>query len=294
MTKKKLKNKEENEEAAEYTKSVQIIENKVNDQQQIADDQMADIQQKMAALSPNSNSSSGSPSILKNRQNPNYQKEMEKLRASKENSDDEDSDMDKDGLDEIYMRRGGNLNKARGPPPRKLTKQRKRGKKNSRGKNPRRSKGGRGDRDDDEEENKENDEDAEEEEEEKMVRFYEQNKSKKVPKAAVQVELQTKKGNKKVTVVRGFLEKSPEKEQRIKSEFMKKFATSVTITFQNQGSDKGPKQVVLMGDKRYDFMKFLDEKFPKAKKLLYYKSKRYGMTPAIDPTHGFVMPPPGK
>lgn len=284
--KKKNKNQEANENE-EYTKSVQIIENAVNDQQQIANDQMADIQSKMAKLSTNSQSPSSSPSksILKNPQNPNFEQEQQALAASMENSD---NDSDKDGLDSIYMRRGGNLNKARGPPPRKLTKQKKRGKKNSRGKN--RRKGGRG-RDDDEDEDKE---DEDEEEEEEIEKFYEQQKKVKVPKAAVQVELQTKKGNKKVTVVRGFLEKSPEKEQRIKSEFMKKFATSVTITFQNQGSDKGPKQVVIMGDKRYDFMKYLSEKFPKAKKLLFYKSKKFGMTPALHPVMQIIMPPPGK
>merc|ERR1712013_413071 len=53
-------------------------------------------------------------------------------------------------------------------------------------------------------------------------------------------------------------------------------------------------QVVLMGDKQYDFMKYLHEKFPKAGKLLFYKSKKFGMTPAVDPNHGFVLPPPGK
>jgi len=284
--KKKKNNQDKNEE---YTKSVQIIENKVYDQQQIANDQMADIQSKMSALSTNTNSSSSSPSksILKNPNNPNFEQERQKLAAAS-NENSEDSDID--GLNDQYMRRGGNMNKARGPPPRKLTKQRKgdrRRGKQSRGKNKRKK--GR-DESDEEEENKENED--EEKEKQQTVRFYEQNKNKKVPKAAVQVELQTKKGNKKVTVVRGFLEKSPEKEQRIKSEFMKKFATSVTITFQHPGSDKGPKQVVLMGDKRYDFMKYLDKKFPKAKKLLYYKSKRFGMTPAVNPTLGCIMPPP--
>merc|ERR1712228_395928 len=168
VNKKKKKNQDANEEEEEYTKSVQIIENKVNDQQQIANDQMADLQSKMSALSTSSNSlDSPSKSILKNPQNPNFEQDQQKLRASLENSDDEDND----GLDSIYMRKGGNMNKARGPPPRKLTKQRKRGKKNSRGKN--RRKGGRGDREEEEDENKENDE--EEEEEEKAVRFYEQN-----------------------------------------------------------------------------------------------------------------------
>ncbi len=47
-----------------------------------------------------------------------------------------------------------------------------------------------------------------------------------------------------------------------------------------------------MGDKRMDFMRYLKEKFPKVGELLYYKTKRYGITPAIHPNHGFVMAPP--
>ena len=42
------------------------------------------------------------------------------------------------------------------------------------------------------------------------------------------------------------------KEQKIKSTFMKEFATSVNITYQDQHAKWGPKQLVLMGDKRYD------------------------------------------
>jgi len=266
------------------TKSVKIIENAINSQQQTANDQMADIQAKMSQLSTSTNSSSASPSksALKSKTNPNYEQEKQNLdAASMENTN---SNSDEDGLDAIYQRRGGNMNKARGPPPRKLTKQRKgdrRSKKASRGKNRRKVRGGRGDREEEEDEDKDSDNDDEEKADE-PVKFYEaMNKKVKVPKAAVQVELVTRKGNKKVTVIRGFLEKSPENEKRIKSEFMKKFATSVTITFQNAGSEKGPRQVVLMGDKRYDFMKYLLEKFPPAKKLLYYKSKKYGMTAAI-------------
>eukprot|EP01083_Nonionella_stella_P136990 416958_1 len=104
--------------------------------------------------------------------------------------------------------------------------------------------------------------------------------------------MKRKRNQKWCGFMNGFIEKSKDKEQRIKSEFRKKFATSVNITFQNPGSEKGPKQVVLMGDKRYDFMRYLKEKFPSAGKLLYYRSKRHGLTPAVDPNLGFVSPPP--
>ena len=96
-----------------------------------------------------------------------------------------------------------------------------------------------------------------------------------------------------MTVIRGFIEKTKETKKRIKSEFMKRFATSVTITYQNPTSNKGPKQLILMGDKRYAFFEYLKNKFPfKAGKLLYYKSKTSGYTPAVDPDHGFLIYPP--
>merc|ERR1712115_123238 len=57
------------------TKRVQILEQKVNEQQQISNDQIADLQSKFAALSTN-----GSPnkSILKNPENPKFMAEKEK------------------------------------------------------------------------------------------------------------------------------------------------------------------------------------------------------------------------
>ena len=39
-------------------------------------------------------------------------------------------------------------------------------------------------------------------------------------------------------------------------------------------------------------MKYLNDKFPKAGELLYYKNKKYGYVSAVDPDHGFVRPPP--
>jgi len=279
------KNNNNNNNQNEQTKQVQIMESQVNYQQNVAEQNMNDIQGMLDKLST---SPSGSPSkgILKNK-NPNYAQEQQNLNDSQLNSGDEE---DEDGLDNLqYLGAAGNRNAARGPPSRKATKQKKRKKKNKRFRH-------KTNKDEDEEEDEEKKKQEEEEEEtreqkQKRVKF-EKMRNKKVPKNIVEVTLENRKGNKRVTIVRGFIEKSKDKEQRIKSEFMKKFATSCMITFQNQGSDKGPKQVVLMGDKRYDFMKYLKDKFPKAGKLLYYKTKRYGLTPAIDPDHGFIMPPP--
>ena len=281
------------------TKKVKILEKAVNAQQQNANDQMSDIQSKLNALSMDNEDGDDwnavpqptRSSILKNRENPNFEAEKEALNSSQMNSD-VDSELDSDAEEQKriaeYMG-GGNMNRGRGAPSRKELKQRKKQRKKAkadkkRGKKGRKSRGKGSDEEDEDEEGE-----SEEEERVPVVKF-----KGKVPKGAVECELQNRKGNKKVTVIRGFLEKSPEKESRIKSEFMKKFATSVTITFQNQGADKGPRQVVLMGNKQYDFMKFLHEKFPKAGKLLYYKSKKYGMTPAVDPSLGIVLPPPGR
>jgi len=282
--KNKSESKENEQEQLKQTKQVKILENAITIQQKISSEQISDIQSKLSALSTNE---SPSKSILKNRENPNFEQEKEKLDASMLDGDDSE-DLQPEISETQFLGRGGNKNKARGPPPRKDTKKRKR--KKNKGKN--RKKSGRNqDEEDQDDEQKENDEENEQDKE-KIVRFYEQNKNKKVPKNIVDVALENRKGNKKVTVVRGFIEKSKDKEQRIKSEFMKKFATSCNVTYQNPGTDKGPKQVVLMGDKRYDFMKYLKDKFPKAGKLLYYRSKKYGLTPAVDPDHGFVMPPP--
>jgi len=307
-------NDEEEEDDTEPTKKVKILESKVNKQRQHADEQLDDIQSKLDQLSM-----SGSPSrsILKNKTNPNLKQEQEKLKQSQDNSDQENSDEDEedgddngggsrfqkvDNIDEMYLGQEGNLNRRGGPPPRKLTKKRKKDKKKGGKKDKRGRKGQQEEEDEDDEDDEEKggggggdgdeEEEENEEERERMVKFMEQNKDRKIPKNVVEVSLENRKGKKKVTVIRGFLEKSPEKEQRIKSEFMKKFATSVNITYQNAGSEKGPKQLVLMGDKRHDFMRYMKEKFPKAGKLLYYKSKRWGMTPAVDPDHGFVLPPP--
>ena len=140
---------------------------------------------------------------------------------------------------------------------------------------------------DDYEDKQENEEDTSEAERRKR-----QELKQKLPKNVVEVSLENRTGNKKLTVIRGFIEKSRDNEQRIIRQFMKKFATNCIITYQSTGSDKGPKQVILIGDKRYDFMKYLNDKFPKAGKLLYYKSKKYGYVPAVDPDHGFVTPPP--
>eukprot|EP00484_Ammonia_sp_Unknown_P001308 CAMPEP_0197021294 /NCGR_PEP_ID=MMETSP1384-20130603/2172_1 /TAXON_ID=29189 /ORGANISM="Ammonia sp." /LENGTH=432 /DNA_ID=CAMNT_0042449083 /DNA_START=18 /DNA_END=1316 /DNA_ORIENTATION=+ len=306
---------DEEEDDTEPTKKVKILESKVNKQRQHADEQLDDIQSKLDQLSM-----SGSPSrsILKNKTNPNLKQEQEKLKQSQDNSDQENSDEDEedgddngggsrfqkvDNIDEMYLGQEGNLNRRGGPPPRKLTKKRKKDKKKGGKKDKRGRKGQQEEEDEDDEDDEEKgggggggdgdeEEEENEEERERMVKFMEQNKDRKIPKNVVEVSLENRKGKKKVTVIRGFLEKSPEKEQRIKSEFMKKFATSVNITYQNAGSEKGPKQLVLMGDKRHDFMRYMKEKFPKAGKLLYYKSKRWGMTPAVDPDHGFVLPPP--
>lgn len=272
-------NDDENDQN-QQTKQVQIMEDQVNEQQDIAQQNMDDIQGMLDKLSTSPNKS-----ILKNKRNPNYAQEQQNLNDSQLNSDGDDSD-DIGGPN--FLGAAGNRNKARGPPSRKDTKKKKRKKKHNRDR--RRPKGEEEEEDD---ENKQNEEEEEEtmEQRQKRVKF-EKMRNKKVPKNIVEVTLENRKGNKRVTIVRGFIEKSKDKEQRIKSEFMKKFATSCMITFQNQGADKGPKQVVLMGDKRYDFMKYLKDKFPKAGKLLYYKTKKYGLTPAVDPDHGFVMPPP--
>ena len=53
-------------------------------------------------------------SILKNKENPNYEQESENLAASITASNDNSSDDDQDGLDDAqYLGRGGNKNKAR-------------------------------------------------------------------------------------------------------------------------------------------------------------------------------------
>jgi len=287
------------------TKKVKILENAVNAQQQSADGLMSDIQSKLDALSMRNNNDDEDDddwnkapqrsSILKNRKNPNFEQELDKLNSSQLNSDDEeelDSDAEEQKAIAEFMG-GGNMNRGRGAPSRKELKQRRKQSKKAKkdkkkGKKGRKSRGrGSGSPSDSDEENE--DESDEEEDRVPIVKF-----KGKIPKGAVECELQNRKGNKKVTVIRGYLEKSPDKESRTKSEFMKKFATSVTITYQNQGADKGPRQVVIMGNKQYDFMRFLHEKFPKAGKLLYYKSKKYGMTPAVDPNLGIVLPPPGR
>eukprot|EP01084_Bolivina_argentea_P245350 410799_1 len=270
-------------QALKHTAKAKTLENEVKTQQQISTDQMSDIAAKFAALSTKNNDDSPSKSILKNRENPNLETERQRVAAA---ASIDNSDEELDQPSGAYLGRGGNRNKARGPPPRKDTKQKKRKKKGGRD---RRRKSGR---EEEEQANEENKDNNEEEKKPKVVRFYEQNRNKKVPKNIVEVSMENRKGNKRVTVVRGFIEKSKDKDQRIKSEFRKKFATSVNITFQNPGSEKGPKQVILMGDKRYDFMRYLKEKFPSAGKLLYYKSKRFGLTPAVDPNLGFVSPPP--
>jgi len=280
------------------TKKVKILEDAVNAEQRTAHQQMSAIQAQLGALSMGQGADdedwnavpqrSPERSILKNRKNPNFEVEQEALNSSQMNSDaEEDTDSELEEQKLIAEMGGGNMNRGRGAPSRKELKQRKKqskkAKRDKKKKKKRRSRGKDSDSDSNEEE-------EEEEEDPVPVPKYKG----KIPKGAVECELQNRKGKKKVTVIRGFLEKSPEKESRIKSEFMKKFATSVTITFQHQGADKGPRQVVLMGNKQYDFMKFLHEKFPKAGKLLYYKSKKYGMTPAVDPTLGIVLPPPGR
>ena len=47
-----------------------------------------------------------------------------------------------------------------------------------------------------------------------------------------------------------------------------------------------------MDDKRYDSMEYLNDKFPKVGKSLYYKNQKYGYFPAVSPHHGFARPPP--
>jgi len=298
QNKKNKKRGKKGQNANAQTSAAAELSSQVAAEQQTASDQLRDIESKMSALSMQSGSESPSKSILKNRANPNLEKERELLAASQSQSN-EDSEVDSDEEEQRriaeFMGGGGNMNRARGAPSRRDSKQKKRGK-GKKGRGARKGgKKGRGDEDEDED--KEEDED-EAEERESTVKFYEEaaksNAKRKIPKAAVEVSLENRKGNKKVTVIRGFLEKSADKEKRITSEFRKKFATSAQITFQTIGAEKGPRQVVLMGDKQYDFMKYLHEKFPKAGKLLFYKSKKFGMTPAVDPNHGFVLPPPGK
>ena len=133
------------------TKKVKILEEAVNAQQHNANDQMADIQSKLDALSmgngdgddwnrANPNVQSGkystSPrsSILKNRENPNLEAEREALNSSQLNSDDDsalDSDAEEQRKIAEFMGVVGNKNRAAKAPSRKeLKMRRKKGKQN--------------------------------------------------------------------------------------------------------------------------------------------------------------------
>merc|ERR1719356_154098 len=125
------------------TKKVKILEKAVNAQQQNANDQMSDIQSKLNALSMDNEDGDDwnavpqktRSSILKNRENPNFEREKEALNSSQMNSDD-DAELDSDEEEQKKIAEfmgGGNMNRGRGAPSRKELKQRRKaGKKKKR------------------------------------------------------------------------------------------------------------------------------------------------------------------
>lgn len=113
-------------------------------------------------------------------------------------------------------------------------------------------------------------------------------KDKKTKRKIIQVLIDNRKGNKKVTLVRGLMELGM-KAKKAQSEFRKKFATGVGI---QQSKSFNGKEIVLQGDRRYDIMKWLHEHHKVPQKLLFYRLKS-GLKPAYN-AQGFCFPPPGR